>query len=164
MKIEALRIHLDSKYTNDTTDIWFSSRSEYNGSMINNAIMIIKPDNYKLRPIGKNNENINIIIVSEMLFAYILNNTIKDTIIVGIPNYLSKNEIKRIDDLGDINKIYLILDYHSALHNSYGIIDNLKKICPGENIEVGFSIKNFEIPGIIKDFFIIENKFQKLSA
>ena len=165
MKIEALRIHLDNKYSNDTTDIWFSSRSEYNGSMINNSILILNPDN-KLKPIGIKRNKEDIIVVSEILFAFILSNIIKDTIIVGIPSYLNKNEIKRIDSLCDINKIYLAFDYHAALHNSYAIISNLKTICQGDNIDVGFSIKDYEIPNNIKDNFIKEklSNIEKLSA
>ena len=160
LKIEALRIHLDNKYKNDTTDIWFSSRSEYNGSMINNVVMVLKPEIFKLMAVGKEDKNKQIIVVTDILFAYVLSIIFKDMIIVGIPSYISKNEIRKLSSIGDVDKVSLILDYHAALHNSFAIINNLKNIYSGDKIEVDFSIKDFEIPDNIKKNFIKNEEFK----
>lgn len=162
MKIEALRIHLDSLYKTNTTDIWFSSSNEYNGSMINNNIMIIKPEYFKLRTVSGNNKKVNIIVATEMLLAYKLHTMYEDTIVIGIPNYLSKNEIRKFYKIVNINKIILVYDYHAALHNSSAIIENLKQIYPNKNINISFSIKNYKIENILSEKLESETNLKEI--
>lgn len=81
-KITSLRIHLDKEYNTDTTDIWFSSSQENEGTKINNNIMILFPENKRIQVLNSVKERKNIIIASEMILAYKLANKYKDTIII----------------------------------------------------------------------------------
>lgn len=81
-KIIALRIHLDKEYNTDTTDIWFSSSQENEGTKINNNIMILFPENKRIQIMNNKQERKDIIIASEMILAYKLSNRFKDTIII----------------------------------------------------------------------------------
>lgn len=45
--IKGLRIHLETEYKFDTTDIWFSSGNEYKGASAKNSMMIFVPKDYK---------------------------------------------------------------------------------------------------------------------
>lgn len=81
-KITALRIHLDKKYNTDTTDIWFSSSQENEGTKISNNIMILFPKNNRIQIINDTQEIKDIIVASEMILAYKLSNRYKDTIII----------------------------------------------------------------------------------
>lgn len=81
-KITALRIHLDNEYNTDTTDIWFSSSQENNGTKQDNNIMFLYPKNNRLQIINNNQEKKDIIIVSEMILAYKIAAKYKDNIII----------------------------------------------------------------------------------
>ena len=81
-KITALRIHLDNEYNTDTTDIWFSSSQENNGTKQDNNIMFLYPKNNRLQIINNNQEKKDIIIVSEMILAYKIAARYKDNIII----------------------------------------------------------------------------------
>ena len=43
-EIKGLRIHLENEYKLKTTDIWFSSANEYQGTASTNNIMIFVPE------------------------------------------------------------------------------------------------------------------------
>lgn len=92
-KITSLRIHLDKKYNTDTTDIWFSSSQENEGTKINNNIMIIYPENNRIQIMNNVMERKNIIIASEMILAYKLANKYKETIIIRNPQYYIKRRV-----------------------------------------------------------------------
>ncbi|MFR2788094.1 MAG: hypothetical protein ACLTBX_04825 [Clostridia bacterium] len=81
-KIVALRIHLDTVYSIDTTDIWFSSSQENEGTKVNNNIMILFPENNKIQLMNNVKEKRDIIVASEMILAYKIANTYKESIIV----------------------------------------------------------------------------------
>ena len=81
-KLVALRIHLDKKYNTDTTDIWFSSSQDNNGTKQNNNIMIIYPENNRIQIMNDNQENKDIIVVSEMILAYKMASRFKNNIII----------------------------------------------------------------------------------
>ncbi len=81
-KIVALRIHLDTVYSIDTTDIWFSSSQENEGTKVNNNIMILFPKNNKIQLMNNVKEKRDIIVASEMILAYKIANTYKESIIV----------------------------------------------------------------------------------
>lgn len=150
-KIIGLRIHLDKIYNTHTTDIWFSSSKKYNGTMMNNNIMVLYPKNKSLRMYNNNAKN-DIIIVSEMLLAYKVYTQIKNKIVFGIPNVISNSELSVISSIQDINKIQLILERHSILHNSESILSSLEKIFNRSIIDVSCAVKDLEIPkDIIKD-------------
>lgn len=81
-KIVALRIHLDTVYSIDTTDIWFSSSQENEGTKVNNNIMILFPENNKIQLMNNVKEKRDIIVASEMILAYKIANTYKGSIVV----------------------------------------------------------------------------------
>lgn len=84
-KIVALRIHLDTVYSIDTTDIWFSSSQENEGTKVNNNIMILFPENNKIQLMNNVKEKRDIIVASEMILAYKIANTYKGSIVVRSP-------------------------------------------------------------------------------
>ncbi|MBS6252699.1 MAG: hypothetical protein KH434_05685 [Clostridium sp.] len=145
-KIIALRIHLDPAYSIDTTDIWFSSSQENEGTKIDNHIMIIFPENNIIKVINNIQNVKNIIIASEMILAYKLASKFKDTIIVGVPNVLAKNEISKLNIIKDVEKVYLVMDFHTVLHNSENLLSNIYKIYDEDKIKLSISLKDLEIP------------------
>ena len=68
-RIIGLRIHLDSNYNIDTTDIWFSSSQENDGTKADNRIMFYLHEERKIQLINKSKE-IYIVNASELLQAY----------------------------------------------------------------------------------------------
>lgn len=146
-KIVSLRIHLDNKYSNDTSDIWFSSGDKFNGTKVNNNIMIIYPKKDVIQ-IFNNKESKEIIIVSEMLLAYKIYETYKDMIVVAVPNVISRSEIKKLDALNEINKIHLIIEEHTLKYNIVGLLRNLNTKFSNNIINNYFSFNN----GIPKEF------------
>ena len=89
-KIIALRIHLDKEYNTDTTDIWFSSSQDNNGTKQNNNIMVIYPENNRIQIMSDNQENRDIIVVSEMILAYKIASRFKNNIIIRSTKCYSK--------------------------------------------------------------------------
>lgn len=81
-KIIALRIHLDTMYSIDTSDIWFSSSQENEGTKIANNIMFLFPEENRLQLMSNNNEKRDIIIASEMILAYKIASTFKKNIVI----------------------------------------------------------------------------------
>ncbi len=81
-KIVALRIHLDTTYSVDTTDIWFSSSQEHQGTKVNNNIMILFPESNKIQLMNNLKEKRDIIIASEMVLAYKIANRYKNNIVI----------------------------------------------------------------------------------
>lgn len=90
-KIIALRIHLDKEYNTDTTDIWFSSSQDNNGTKQNNNIMVIYSENNRIQIMSDNHENRDIIVVSEMILAYKIASRFKNNIIIRSTKCYSKN-------------------------------------------------------------------------
>lgn len=89
-KIGALRIHLDEVYSVDTSDIWFSSGQESEGTKANNNIMILFPKGNKIQFINNLKEGKDIIIASEMILAYKIANTYKEHMIIRSTQYYFK--------------------------------------------------------------------------
>lgn len=81
-KIVALRIHLDTMYSIDTSDIWFSSSQENEGAKISNNIMILFPKENRLQLINNNQQKKDIIIASEMILAYKIACVYKKNIVI----------------------------------------------------------------------------------
>lgn len=81
-KIVALRIHLDTMYSIDTSDIWFSSSQENEGTKADNNIMILFPEGNKIQLMNNLKENRDIIVASEMVLAYKIANTYKESIVI----------------------------------------------------------------------------------
>ena len=81
-KIISLRIHLDTMYSIDTSDIWFSSSQENEGAKISNNIMILFPKENRLQLINNNQEKKDIIIASEMILAYKIACAYKKNIVI----------------------------------------------------------------------------------
>ena len=81
-KIISLRIHLDTMYSIDTSDIWFSSSQENEGAKISNNIMILFPKENRLQLMNNNQEKKDIIIASEMILAYKIASAYKNNIVI----------------------------------------------------------------------------------
>lgn len=81
-KIVALRIHLDTMYSIDTSDIWFSSSQENEGTKADNNIMILFPEGNKIQFMNNLKEKRDIIVASEMVLAYKIANTYKENIVI----------------------------------------------------------------------------------
>ena len=90
-RIVSLRIHLDSMYNTDTTDIWFSSANKYNGTKTNNSIMTLLPEQNRLQLINDTKRVNNIIIASEMLLAYRIQSEYRDKIVIRNSKCYYKN-------------------------------------------------------------------------
>lgn len=155
--IVALRIHLDNPYNSDTTDIWFSSSKKNNGTMANNNIMVLIPKQNQLQIINDTKKAKDIIIASEMILAYKIQSIYKDKIVIGIPNVIPKDELKRLNTIKCINNIYLVMDAHTILHNSNTLLSSLESRFSEDKIVVGFSIKDCEIPPTIINNFETDN-------
>lgn len=150
-RIVALRIHLDSKYNTDTTDIWFSSSQECNGSKISNRIMFLFPEENKTIQLINDTNKKDIIMVSEMILAYKLHICFKNYIIVGVPNVISKKELKKLNIIKNVNNIHLVMDNHTILHNSENLLSSLYEIYPKEKIELHISLKDCEVPNSMRN-------------
>ena len=145
-KINSLRIHLDSMYNTDTTDIWFSSNNKYNGTKAINKTMILYPEAFVLKVMNNKSLNNNVIIATEMLLAYKIKMRFKDKIVIAIPNTISKRELSKINDILAINYIDLVLDTHTVLHGSDNLIKDLYNKFGEDKIKIHVSINNYEIP------------------
>lgn len=80
-RITSLRIHLDKEYNTKTTDIWFSSSQENEGTKVNNNIMLLYPENNRIKIMNNKQEKKNIIIASEMILAYKIVSKYKNEIV-----------------------------------------------------------------------------------
>lgn len=125
--IKGLRIHLEENYKLDTTDIWFSSGNEYQGTSAKNSIMIFMP---KTDQISTKN---NIVIASEILIGHRLFER-DNKITIAIPNKINKKQAQLI--LNNINisnadiyidKHTISCDYKSLYHNLLKYIDEEKQ-------------------------------------
>ena len=148
-RIIGLRIHLDNLYDADTSDIWFSSSQECNGSKILNNIMFLYPEENSIRFMN-NNELKDIIIVSEMILAYKIHLYFNNNIVIGVPNVVSKKELKKLNKIQNVNEVHVVMDKHTVLHNSESLLANLYKIYPRRKVTLHFSLKDGEIPGSIE--------------
>lgn len=162
-RIIGLRIHLDSNYNIDTTDIWFSSSQENDGTKADNSIMFLLPEESKIQLINKRKER-DIVIASEFLLAYKIATIYKNTIIIGIPNIISKAEIKKIDIFRHAENVFVIQDRHTMLHNSENLISTLINKFGEENIKLGVSYKNCEIPENLKSYLNQKELKEKIIA
>lgn len=138
-------------------DIWFSSSKNNNGTMANNNIMVLIPKQNQLQIINDTKKAKDIIIASEMILAYKIQSIYKDKIVIGIPNVIPKDELKKLDTIKCINNIYVAMDGHTILHNSNTLLSSLESKFDKNKIIIGFSIKNCEIPLTIINNFKTSN-------
>lgn len=145
-KIIGLRIHLDEKYDMETTDIWFSSGQNNNGTKANNNIMILLPKENRLQIMNDEKRKKEIIIVSEMIFAYKIHIKYQNKIIIGVPNMITNSEIKKLDKIRNVSTIHVVMDKHTVLHNSKSLMSSLINKYGKENVELRVSLNVCEIP------------------
>ena len=69
-------------YSIDTSDIWFSSSQENEGTKADNNIMILFPEDNKIQLMNNLKEKRDIIVASEMVLAYKIANTYKENIVI----------------------------------------------------------------------------------
>lgn len=153
--ITSLRIHLDKIYNANTTDIWFSSKNEYNGSKAKNKPMILKPDGFNIQLVNKNNKQ-DVIIATEMILAHKLHSMYKNEIVIGIPNIISKSETVRLASLVNIDNIYLVMDFHTMSNSAVSAIENLYDYYGRDKVLNSLSFNQGEIPKEIKERFNLE--------
>ncbi len=145
-KIIGLRIYLDTKYQQETSNIWFSSNFENNGTKANNNIMILLPQKDRLQIMNDNTKENDIIIASEMMLAYKLQIKYQNKIIIGAPNIITNNEIKKLDKIKNITRIYVVMDMYTIHHNSGCLMSNLINKYGEEKIDLDVSLNDCEIP------------------
>lgn len=138
-EIKALRIHLEKEYKLKTTDIWFSSANEYQGSSVNNNIMIFVPEIerkfavYDINNIPKK----DIVITSEILMGYRL--FYRDNkITMAMPNKITKKQGQKILDNININSADVYIDEHTVRYDCDSIYKNLLNHIPEEKANVNF--------------------------
>lgn len=144
-RIIGLRIHLDEIYNTDTSDIWFSSSQECNGSKILNNIMFLYPEENAIQFMN-NKELKDIIIVSEMILAYKIHLHFNKYIVIGVPNVVSKKELRKLNKIQNVKEVHVVMDKHTVLHNSDNLLSNLYKLYSRKKIIVHFSLSDGEIP------------------
>ena len=66
----------------NTSDIWFSSSQENEGTKADNNIMILFPEGNKIQLMNNLKEKRDIIVASEMVLAYKIANTYKESIVI----------------------------------------------------------------------------------
>lgn len=171
IKIIGLRIHLDNEYSTDATDIWFSSNGKFNGTKMSNNIMVLRPNNIKIQDINKKKDAEDIIIATEMLLAYKLHIKFKNYAVIGVPNFISKNEIRKLYDVDDVNNILLVMEQHTIKHTCNSILNKLKSIYKEDKIKINFSVRSCEIPNSLQDIldganekFNVTKEFIRMSA
>ncbi len=59
--------------------------------------------------------------------------------------------MKKLDGINAINSIYVVMDSHTALHNSENLLTNLHKKYGEDRIKLSISIKDCTIPNSIKE-------------
>ena len=148
-EIKGLRIHLENEYKLKTTDIWFSSANEYQGSASTNNIMIFMPDSErKLGVFDINNiPKKDIVITSEILLGYRL--FLRDNkITIAIPNKISKKLSQNILNNMNINSADIYIDEHTIRYDYSSIYKNLINHIPEEKENINFI---FNYKDLIKD-------------
>lgn len=102
----------------------------------------------------------DVIIATEMILAYKLKSILKDEIIIGIPNIISKLETINVSKTLNINKIYVVMDFHTMANSPVSAIEHLCSYYGDDKVINCFSLRNCEIPNeIIKQF--LNNKIKK---
>lgn len=138
-KIQGLRILLDTKYSLDTENIWFSSNNEYNGTKASNWPMVLKSKNINWASMYNSNSKTEIIVATEMILAHKLFNNTNKTVI-GIPNNIDKELILNIAKNMNVSKVYLFADNYTILHTSSQIYENAVEMLQKNGIEVDFRL------------------------
>ena len=136
-KIQGLRILLDTKYSLDTENIWFSSNNEYNGTKASNWPMVLKSKNTNWADMYNSNSKTEIIIATEMILAHKLFSQLNKTVI-GVPNNIDKELILNIASRMNVSKVYLFADSYTVLHTSSLVYENVVKSLQEIGIEVDF--------------------------
>lgn len=160
--IIGLRINLDKKYSGNTTDIWFSSKNEYNGCKARNEFMMLRPETFNIQLLNKNNRH-DVIIATEMILAHKLHSIYKNEIVIGIPNIISKSETEKLANLVNIDNIYLVMDFHTITNSAVSAIENLYNYYGKDKIINSLSFRPGEIPETIKERFDIKELKQNIA-
>ena len=81
----------------------------------------------------------------------------------GVPNVISKNEMRKLDRIKSVDKIYVVMDAHTILHNSESLLSSLYKKYGEQKVNLSISLNDCEIPDDLEKIFnmqsnnIIEN-------
>ena len=105
-------------------------------------------------------EKKDIIVASEFILAYKLAKIFKNSIIVGVPNIITKEEIKKLNTINNVNKVHVVMDYHTVLHGSDSLLSVLQKRYDEENITLFVSLKDYDIPNELQDELEIKDKIK----
>lgn len=66
---------------------------------------------------------------------------------------ISKVEAKKLDSIGNINNIYVVMDSHTILHTSENLLSCLVKKYGENRVVLNISIKDCEIPSNLEEIF-----------
>jgi len=150
--ILGLRINLDKEYNTNTSDIWFSSSNCYNGTKARNDIMVLKPKDNILELVNQKNKK-DVIVTTEMILAHKLASKYRDTIVIGIPNVISKQKVESLRKLININNIFFIMDFHTMMTSPVSALEHFYNYYDKSKILICFSMKECEIPKKIHERF-----------
>lgn len=153
-RIQGLRILLDTKYSHDTENIWFSSNNEYNGTKASNWPMILKPKESNWMDMY--NKTNNIIVATEIILAHKLFNSTQQ-LTIGIPNNLDKELLLNIIGRMNIKEVFLYVDKYTMLHTSTIMYQNVVETLESEGIKINFRIA-LTTERISDDFIIDQEK------
>lgn len=148
-EIKGLRIHLEEKYKLETTDIWFSSANEYQGTSASNNIMIFTPETERIIKVYNPNEfcGKDVVITSDILMGYRLFSRDKK-ITIAIPNRITKKQGKNIINNIDINSADIYIDEHTIKYDYRPIYNNLLNYIPEDRKTYNFI---FDYKDLIKE-------------
>lgn len=77
---------------------------------------------------------------------------------------MTKGEVKKLDAINNVNKVYIVMDKHSILHTSEILLTTIYKKYNKEKIELLVSIKNCDIPEGLKNAFKEKMEYNKKLA
>ena len=70
---------------------------------------------------------------------------------------MTKSEIKQLDKLKNIDKVHIVMDNHTILHNSESLLLSLYRKYPKAKVNLHISLKDCEIPKSLKYLYNEQN-------
>lgn len=77
---------------------------------------------------------------------------------------ITKSEVKKLDIINNVNKVYIVMDKHTILHTSENLLKSIYKKNNEDKISLQISIKNCDIPEGLKNAFKEKVEYNKKLA
>ncbi len=74
---------------------------------------------------------------------------------------IAKTQLQKLSEIKNINKVYLVMEEHTVLHNSNNLLRSLFKRYGEENVVFDISLKDYEIPTKLKESLKVEENYYK---